>query len=318
MTYYQAIMDALIAEALHKERGEADIILPEKVHESVPDSIPISYLGACPKLKSLERRDAAPKIEGMRWQDKPETIFKVNDGNMTEAFVQRALIRAGLASHDSIEVNTRLVRETLQLHGRIDAITHYTPEGEILEIKRSEKFFGKAPTPFMKYSFQALAYGLSEKIRNMYILMMEHAGAHLYKLERNGAGWEVWNVLEETRLKADWNDPNFINPRMIQVMALRHAYHQAMTTEELMGVMPITDPFNALENFENGDAWQCCKVVKGRGKNDAAVAAPKCPFSCHFDENKSRMLTNNNGKLELSNILQTVETSEDDLFAGLE
>ena len=33
------------------------------------------------------------------------TVLKINDGNMTEAFVQKALIRAGLATHESVEVS---------------------------------------------------------------------------------------------------------------------------------------------------------------------------------------------------------------------
>src|SRR5689334_4198710 len=119
MTYYDALYDALKAEALHREHELPDITLPPKDHERVPGSIPISFLGACPKAKIAERRDLTPKFPELDWRNNPASIFKINDGNLTEAFVQKALIRAGLCGYDDVEVSVRIDQNGVRLHGRL-------------------------------------------------------------------------------------------------------------------------------------------------------------------------------------------------------
>ena len=281
MSYHDAILDALQREALHREQGEDEIVLLPKEHESVPGSVPIRYLAAGPRVKSLERRRYPQKFPQLDWRNSAGTVLKINDGNMTEAFVQKALIRAGLATPESVEVSVQIDTRGIKLHGRLDAETHYTPEGEILEIKRSEKFFGKAPTPFMKYIFQVMSYGIARGIRQTYILMVEHGGIHLYRMQRQGVGWIVVNDQTEEVLKAPWNLPEFLNPTTLAAMARTMMAYLEMSDADLLSTQPIPDPLNLPETYLAGEPWQCARVAKPKSKKLGGVCSPSCAYSCH-------------------------------------
>ena len=283
MTYYQALLDALTAEALHKDNGQEDIVLPPKEHESVPGSVPISYLGACPRLKGLERRNYPKRFPELDWRNNASTILKIHDGSMTEEFVQRAMIRAGLATPESIEVSVRIDSQGIRLHGRLDAETNYTPEGEILEIKRSEKFYGKDPTPFMKYAFQVLSYGIARHKQQLYVLVVEHAGIHLYRLTRSGDGWMFVNELTGDPVDAPWNTPEFINVANLAHMARTMTAYIAMPDEEILATRPIEDPLNPPESYLYGETWQCAKVSLPKKKGASGSCAPSCTHSCHHE-----------------------------------
>lgn len=320
MTYVQAIREALKREALHKENGEEEIVLLPKEHESIPGSIPISYMGACPRVKTLERRKYQQKFPQLDWRNSFGTVLKINDGNMTEAFVQKALIRAGLATHESVEVSVVINSNGIRLHGRLDAETHYTPDGEILEIKRSEKFFGKDPTPFMKYIFQVMSYGIARGKRQMYILMAEHAGIHLYRLNRQGVGWIVVNDETGEALAAPWNTAEFITTATLATMARDMLRYSEMSDDDVLATQPIPDPLNPPETYLSGEPWQCAKISKPKSAKLGGACSPSCAYSCHHESimpfgihYNDKKLVANEAPIEADFNLSDVES----LFEGL-
>lgn len=274
------------------DAGGEPVALPPKRHKSRKDSVPVSYLGACPRKKALERRNYPMILQHNDWKENPEARRKMEFGNRIEALLQEALIWSGYSDRSTIEVNITLERP--RLHGRIDAIVNVDGEDHILECKQRGAFGGKPAEPFIKEVYQLMSYMVATGLPG-HIIIVDRGPVQLYTLLPSNGGFRLYRQLpEEERIATNhrmelWNHPQnneeWLSIEMLEKIGDMHLANIQADSEVLINTVPIEDPLSKESTPLFGDHWQCVKIAtkpryRKTKENFMGEVIPNCPYQC--------------------------------------
>jgi hypothetical protein len=277
-------INTIIRNNIHeylKQKGRLEV--PPEEHVTVENSVPISYLGACPRNKALGRRNYAPIVPENRFEENLGALISTENGNMAESLIKGSLMYGKLAQHGDLGYSVSGCVNGANIHGRIDALIHYDGHPYVVEIKSSRSFFGKSPTPLLRYLYQLTSYLLLTDI-NQGILIYITNDIYQFNLVRMNEGFILENE-DGSVAEVAYNHPETLCAQQIGLLAAAMKRHMDMDDDELLLQIPISDPLNDETSPSVGETWQCLKVDEKphqyrAGNIKLGTVHSSCPWPC--------------------------------------